>query len=60
MLEMLVAAPAAVAPAGRLQWGGAVAAPRKKAYFELGRFWLALDCDVPAPRIFPHGSALAF
>ena len=30
------------------------------AYFAAGRFWLALDCDVPAPRILPQGSALAF
>jgi hypothetical protein len=60
MPEMPIAAHAAVVAADGLQWGESAAAPRQKVYFELGRFWLALDCDVPAPRIFPHGSALAF
>jgi hypothetical protein len=60
MPEMPIAAHAAVVAADGLQWGESAATPRQKVYFELGRFWLALDCDVPAPRIFPHGSALAF
>ena len=47
-------------PVGTDKAKGALVGAEGAAYFAAGRFWLAVDCDVSAPRMLPHGSALAF